>query len=493
MKKIIPVILCGGSGTRLWPLSRQKTPKQFLRLIGEETLLQKTARRALQVLDDASPPIVTITLADMVDETREQMEALRFGLGGHVVEEPESRNTAAAVALAIQYIKKEFGPDCYIWILPADHHIGDESALREAIIKARHAADENCLVTFGINPTRPETGYGYIQKAEALNGSGAYRVRKFHEKPAVEIAQQFVESGHYLWSSGMHLFDISTGENNFQTHSPDVWNCVAEAVANGSMAKPHALDYARTNKEPFETAVLEKSDQVAVVPCDPQWSDIGSWESLWEINSKDINGNACKGTVYCEDTHNSMVMAGDRLVTCIGLSDVIVIETGDSVLVANKSCGNSLKELVNLLRKQKRREIEFHLSKDHTWGKCKTLFKSGKSLIRECLVNPGQSYSYTVENGNTEWFIIEGSATITNGDQVLSYAAVNESITLPAHTACIITNTGNGALRFMEVRSSSAAETLRTRPLPRAIPGGTLVAALAGKNQDHINRRIATQ
>jgi mannose-1-phosphate guanylyltransferase/mannose-6-phosphate isomerase len=351
MQKIIPVILCGGSGTRLWPLSRTGTPKQFLKLLDEYTLLQRTVVRTLDILGIDPSEVVTVTLGNMRNETFRQYEEISPFLKRHVLLEPEARNTAAAVAFAAQYVKKEFGEDALLWILPADHYIGDEGALKQAVLKASKAAANGYLVTFGIQPTRPETGYGYIRKSESLNGSGSYHVQQFFEKPKHDVALKFVKSGEYLWSSGMHLCSAKAVEKNFMIFAPETWQTVARSL-DGALNSRQPLKhvYKKIKKEPFETAVLEKSDSVAVIPCDPKWTDVGCWESLWEMKTKDRAGNAMDGNAVCHDTKNSMIMAQDRLITCVGLENVIVIDAGDSVLVADKNNTESLKAMVQNLQ-----------------------------------------------------------------------------------------------------------------------------------------------
>lgn len=358
MTKIIPVILCGGSGTRLWPLSRYGTPKQFLKLLDEYTLLQRTVIRTLDILGGDPSDVVTVTLGHMRDETAKQYEEIFPLLRRHILLEPEARNTAAAVAFAAQYVAAEFGRDSLLWILPADHYIGDEGALKTAVMTAVKAAEKDHLVTFGIHPTRPETGYGYIRKAQSLNGSGSYRVQQFLEKPKRDVAIKFVDSGQYLWSSGMHLCKAQTIRDNFMRYAPETWQTVENSL-NGAInpRQPMKHFYKRIKKEPFETAVLEKSDAVAVIPCDPKWTDVGCWESLWEMKNKDHSGNALDGNAVCHDTKNSMIMAQDRLITCVGLENVIVIDAGDSVLVADKNNTESLKAMVQNLQNMAPTEI----------------------------------------------------------------------------------------------------------------------------------------
>lgn len=351
MRRIVPVVLCGGSGTRLWPLSCKDTPKQFLKLLDEYTLLQRTVVRTLSILDIDPTDVVTVTLNKMKEETVRQLSEISPALATHILCEPEGRNTAAAVALAIQYVERNIDEDALLWILPADHYIGDEEALKNAVLTARNAAEKDHLVTFGIEPTRPETGYGYIRKARNLNGSGSYHVERFFEKPKHDVALKFVQSGEYLWSSGMHLFTIEAAKNNFLAHAPLTWQKVSQALQDTANPRHPAVKfYSSIKKEPFETAVLEKSHNVAVVPCDPKWTDVGCWESLWEMKKKDQSGNALNGNAVAHESKNSMVMAQDRLVTLVGLEDVIVIDAGDSILVAHKNNTDALKAMVQSLQ-----------------------------------------------------------------------------------------------------------------------------------------------
>ena len=358
MSKVVPVILCGGSGTRLWPLSRTDIPKQFLKLLDNHTLLQATVQRTLNITGALESDVVVVTLEAMKEETERQLHELSPQLTHHVLTEPEARNTAAAVAYATLYIKKHFGADALAWVLPSDHYVGDEEKLGDALREAVGVAKTGHLVTFGITPTRPETGYGYIRKAGRMDGNTAHHVGSFVEKPPHHVAVQFIATGKYLWSSGMHVFRVADAEENFLRHAPDVWMTVKNALLHGiSDKRPALAEYRDARKEPFETAVLEKAQKIAVVPCNPQWSDIGSWESLWEIKPKNESGNAVKGRVVCEETINSFIMAQDRLVTCVGLKDIVVIETADSVLVADRRCNGSMKKLISALQRQGHREV----------------------------------------------------------------------------------------------------------------------------------------
>lgn len=353
---IIPVILCGGSGTRLWPMSREQMPKQFLSLIGEETLLQATALRAMLVGKAPGEHVVTVTLGAMKEDVKAQYNAINPALSSHILCEPMPRNTAAAVAFAARYIEKTFGPDALMWILAADHHMADIDQLGKALDQAVIAAQQDYLVTFGITPNRPETGYGYIKCAAPLNGKELLAVERFVEKPSRETAEKFLASGDYLWNSGMFLFRADTVLKNFAEHSAPTLAIVDKGMA-GQAAQSISPDiYGTIPEEPFDKAIMEKSARVAVAPCDPKWSDIGSWESLWEISPKDPSGNATKGRVYLEGSNGCFVRSSRLLIGCAGLENIVVVETGDAVLIADKSNGDALKKLVTRLRREKAAE-----------------------------------------------------------------------------------------------------------------------------------------
>jgi mannose-1-phosphate guanylyltransferase/mannose-6-phosphate isomerase len=416
---IIPVILCGGSGTRLWPLSRQKTPKQFLKFLGDETLLQKTAMRTCNIISPECHDVVVVTLDDMAEETSEQLKNANGECSFHILREPKAKNTASSVALAMQYIEDKFDDDKYVWVLPADHYIGDEAALSDALAQAYQAAGNDCLVTFGIKPTRAETGYGYIKKAEAIDGGATYSVEGFYEKPDQNVADKFYKSGEYLWSSGMHLFKNSFAKKMYTRHASDIWRNVKKSKSHSWNNVPDFAIFDQSREEPYETAIMEHADCIAVIACDPEWSDVGSWESLWEINQKDDAGNTTEGEVYSEGTKNSMIVAKDRIVTCLGMEDVIVIETEDSVLVANKQCGKSLKNVVNILKANARKETMQHGSKEYAWGKERVILNSKSSLIKEYVLRSEHSISMDSQSRNGELYVAEGSAIIKNRNSFL--------------------------------------------------------------------------
>jgi mannose-1-phosphate guanylyltransferase/mannose-6-phosphate isomerase len=348
---IIPVILCGGSGTRLWPASREHRPKQFLPLIDNFSLLQNTMQRALRISGGKAEDLVIVTHGGLSAQVRSQLSAIDPSATQHILCEPSARNTGAAVAYAAAYIHRIFGKDTLMWILPSDHHIGDENEMAAAFQHARRASGEAYLVTFGIRPTRPETGYGYIRLGEAFPDGVTYRADSFVEKPDAATANAYIEDGNYLWNSGMFLFSTDTLLAEYRIHAPDILEKVYQAMDHAVHPSEPANDhYAAIPEVPFDKAVMEKSSRVAIVPCDPVWSDIGSWESLWEISKKDPDGNVVEGNAVCQNTQDCLIHAQKRLVACAGLKNMVVIDTGDAVLIAERSDSDSMRSLVKALK-----------------------------------------------------------------------------------------------------------------------------------------------
>jgi mannose-1-phosphate guanylyltransferase len=334
---IIPVILCGGAGTRLWPASRENYPKQLLKLAGDLSLLQQTASRAARISGAEPSSVVTVTLEKLQSDVRAQLEELNPSFTNHIICEPATRNTAAAIAYAATYIKKEFGSEAVLWVLPSDHHIGDEGALKRALEESIPHAGKN-LVTFGINPSHAETSYGYIGFGENIAGALS-NVKNFVEKPDVKTAQGFCDSGSYLWNSGMFLFSVETVLREFELHAPHILNGL------------HS--YETLPAEPLDRAILEKSNCVAVIPCNPGWSDIGSWERLWEVRDKDTNGNVIDGDVAFHDTKNCLIHVKDHIVACAGLENIVIVQSGDAILIADRTKPESLKKMVAELNRAK--------------------------------------------------------------------------------------------------------------------------------------------
>ncbi len=457
MKTIVPVILCGGSGTRLWPLSRENMPKQFLSLVGDNTLLQNTAIRAMNVSGASAEHVVTVTLGSLKREVISQLNDVDPLLTQHILGEPLARNTAGAVAYAAQYIWQTFGADTVMWVLPADHHISDEKALAASFQQALKATEEDNLVTFGITPNRPETGYGYIKLGPQADAGTHYAVDKFVEKPNLADAEAYLKSGDYLWNSGMFLFQTGTVLENFRWHASEILEIIQGAMKGNpaSLRNISAEQYARLPSLPFDVAIMEKSTRIAVVPSDPAWSDIGSWTSLWEILDKDDNGNSVSGRVRLHDSHNCLVQAQDRLVACAGLNDLIVVETPDSILITSKTHTDSMKVLVTELKKANAVEVSESTQEARPWGSFKILNRAKNYKIKETTIQPGHMQSLQLHNHRSEyWTILDGEATITV-DNVEHVVGSGESIAAPAKIPHRIANFGTRPLRLIEVQHGS--------------------------------------
>lgn len=477
---IVPVILCGGSGTRLWPVSREGLPKQFLRLIGSGTLLQETAERALRVTGAPESHVVTVTLDALRPEVARQLAALDPAMARHVIGEPSARNTAAAVALAARYVEKAFGPEACLWILAADHYMGDEAALGEGFRAALAAARDGYLSTFGITPTRPETGYGYIRVGGALDTAPSARaIDRFVEKPDRATAQSYLDSGAYLWNSGMFLFRADAVLRNFAAHAPEILSLVDKAMKNGDdEGRSVCADTYNTIPEvPFDTAIMEKTDRAAVVPCDPAWSDIGSFESLWEIRDRDANGNVLDGLVAAHDSRDCLVMAQDRLVACVGVKDLVIAETGDCVLVADRRNSDALKVLVKALKKSGRPEISEPVEKSFDWGSARTLCSQPGRTVRDITVAAGQTLAPRIQDGRGAfWSFIDGTGVLTL-DGKLRPVGPGDALFIAPGTVYSLECAGGAPLQAVEIQSAASPQAgTGARPLTAAQTQGKAAA-----------------
>lgn len=348
---IIPVILCGGSGTRLWPASRESYPKQFLNLMDDFSLLQNTVLRAMRLADVGADKVVTVTLDNMANEVVNQLSTVDFAATQHILREPSARNTAAAIAFAALYVSETFGDDALMWVLPADHHFSDERNLELALRHARRATRKDYLVTFGIEPHRAETGYGYIRLGDKFPWGAVHKADAFIEKPDITTAQAYVEAKNYLWNSGMFLFSTGVLLNEYATHADKTLKGVRKSLqVSGDPQRADAAVYGELSEQPFDKAIMERSGRVAVVPCNPGWSDIGSWESLWEIHQKDDCGNVIQGRAACHKTSNCLIQANTRLIACAGLENIVVIETPDALLIADRRNSDAMRSLVRTLK-----------------------------------------------------------------------------------------------------------------------------------------------
>lgn len=449
---LVPVIMSGGSGTRLWPLSRQARPKQFLELIGQYSLLQQTMNR-LQNIDKSSPIIVCNEEHRFL--VAEQLRQLQQNAS--IILEPVGKNTAPTVALAAFNIVKQ-NPNAMLLVLAADHLIQNVEAFEQAVKTAKVCANDDFLVTFGIVPTKPETGYGYIEQGQPINDE-TYQVVKFVEKPTEHQAQFYVDSGNYLWNSGMFLFKAKTYLAELKNYRPDIYKACEKAM---SKAQPD-MDFIRVDKEAFSAcpvdsidyAVMEKTDKAAVVPLDAGWTDIGSWSALWEVMEKDQQGNRLQGDVLAEQTTNSLVFATDRLVTILGVDNLAIIETKDAVLVADKSKIQQVKNLVNKLQQTGRKEIVQHSEIHRPWGVYNAIDIGERYQVKRITVNPGAKLSLQKHHHRAEhWVIVKGTAKVTIGNETYLLTE-DQSTYIPIGEIHSLENPGKIPLELIEVQSGA--------------------------------------
>ncbi len=460
-KAVIPVILCGGSGTRMWPASRENHPKQFLNLMGDFSLLQNTMRRALRTAGVKADNLVTVTLGALKNEVHAQLSEMDNGAINHILCEPSARDTGAAVALAAAYIGKTFGNDTMMWILPADHHIGDENALATAFHHALKAAESDYLVTFGITPTRPETGYGYIRLGDTFEDGTAYKAHEFKEKPSLDTAKAYIAGGNYLWNSGMFLFSTAAVLEQFRAHAPEILDSVQGAMdAADDHREPSANHYSRIAKQPFDKAIMEKAAKVAIVPCNPEWSDIGSWESLWELREKDQNGNVLEGRIAAHDTKNCLIQVKDRLIGCVGLENLVIVDTGDAILIADRSNGDGMKIMVNGLKSTGCKEVVDPPSEAQPWSLTKSIDQTGYN-VREIIVQPGESLALKMHAHKSKfWTALEGQGVVTFGHEKNTIVALQTAF-IPAGVDYSIVNTGEIDLKIVEVCQDEQGNTIQ--------------------------------
>ena len=448
---IQPVILAGGTGSRLWPLSRELYPKQLINLIGCHSLLQTTLQRVNE-LDEILPPIV-VAGEEHRFLAKTQIEELDMFPEYHLLLEPVGRNTAAAICGAAVYSRQHIDEDAVLLVLPADHLITATDAFGKAVREAYHLAGEDNLTTFGIVPERPETGYGYIARGEGN------RVRSFVEKPDKPTAQGYIDSGEYLWNSGMFAFSVKALLAEMAEHGPAVLACMSEAVAQGSHDGVFfRFDKAAMEKCPDDSidyALMEKTGRAAVVEADIGWSDIGSWRALWELEQKDEQGNVVSGDVILEDVENCLVRAGDTLVAAVGLRDPMVVETADAVLVAAISRSQDVKKIVQKLKKEGRDEFHIHRTVYRPWGSYTTLEKQGRFQIKRITVNPGAKLSLQMHYHRHEhWIVVKGMARVTNGEEVIMLNE-NHSTYITAGIRHRLENPGTIPLELIEVQIGS--------------------------------------
>jgi len=452
--QITPVILSGGSGTRLWPLSRKEYPKQYLSLASDNTMLQETILR-LSGLDNLADPIIVCN-ADHRFLVAEQCQ--KIGVKNPtILLEPVGRNTAPSIAAAaLQSLKTS--DDTVLLVLSADHVIHDIDAFHEAIKIASSQAQEGKLATFGIVPTDANTGYGYI-KSSKNNTHGAYKVEEFVEKPDLKTAQSYLEQGKYLWNSGMFMFKADTLIDELTMHSPDTVKAVSGAVKNATQD----LDFVRLDKLAFESspsdsidyALMEKSDNVVVVPLDAGWSDVGSWSALYDIGAKDGSGNVLKGDVTVKDTTNTYIYASHHMVTIVGVDNLIVIDTPDATFIASQDKAHEVKSIVESLQKNGRAEAHSNRKVYRPWGWYDSIEVGKHFQVKRLHVNPGAKLSLQMHNKRAEhWVVVSGTATAINGEEILTLTE-GDSTYIPIGTTHGLENKTNQQLEIIEVQSGA--------------------------------------
>jgi mannose-1-phosphate guanylyltransferase / mannose-6-phosphate isomerase len=446
-----PVILSGGSGTRLWPLSRASLPKQLLALHGERTMIQDTALRAR--LPDAAPPLLLCSEAHRF-LVAEQMQEV--GIKPHaIVLEPMGRNTAPAAAVAALMVAETDGTGVIV-LMPSDHVVGDTDAFAGAVAIAAKAARDGHIVTFGMTPTAPETGYGYVQRGEGFGVEGAFRVQRFVEKPDAATASRYLADGGYSWNSGMFVFRADAMIAEMEKHAPEVL-----AAARAALAKARRdADFVRLDPDAFDKApdisidyaVMEKTDRAAIVPASIGWSDVGAWSALWDIREQDDAKNVLLGDVIAHDTTGSYVHSHRRLTALVGVRDLVVIDTDDAILVASKSRAQDVKAVVDRLKSDKRSEHAEHKKVFRPWGSYETVDLGPSHQVKHIMVKPGGRLSLQMHHKRAEhWVVVEGEAQVTVGETV-STLKTNQSVFIPLGEKHRLENMGDKPLHLVEVQ-----------------------------------------
>lgn len=450
---MIPVILSGGSGTRLWPLSRKGFPKQFLSFLASQTLFQNTLSRLPGDDKGVGAPIIICNEQHRFT-VAEQMQSVGVQSGG-IILEPIGRNTAPAVAIAALHAQRE-DPSAILIVLAADHVIKDEARFHEAVLQAKSAAEEGQLVTFGIVPTSAQTGFGYIK---AATKEGRSRVEAFVEKPNQETAAKYVASGDYYWNSGMFAFRADVYLDELNKHRPDIYDACVAAYKGAA----EDLDFIRLDKAQFERcpdesidyAVMEKTENAVVIPLDAGWSDVGSWSAIWEVSEKDEFGNSTHGDVILKDTENSLLFSEERLVAAVGVKDIVLVETKDAVMVAHKDSVQDVKKIVKQLKEESRPESDWHRQVYRPWGSYDSIDSDERFQVKRIIVKPGATLSLQKHHHRAEhWIVVSGTAEVTCDDKVFLLSE-NQSTYIPLGSIHRLSNPGKVPLHLIEVQSGS--------------------------------------
>ncbi|WP_201276853.1 mannose-1-phosphate guanylyltransferase/mannose-6-phosphate isomerase [Microbulbifer sp. ALW1] len=453
---IMPVILSGGSGTRLWPLSRKLFPKQFLALVGECSMLQDTCKRLIGI--ESLAPLL-ICGDDHRFTVAEQLREAKVSHTG-IVLEPAGRNTAPAVALAALQSMQQRTEDPLLLVLAADHVIKDVAAFQSSVSRAIPLAQAGKLVTFGIVPTAPETGYGYIRKAAALDDSeSAFTVEEFVEKPDLETAQEYLRTGDFYWNSGMFMFRASRFLDELRQFRPDILSACEQAMRNASFdvdfVRPEKSAFLACADESIDYAVMEHTRDAVVVPMSCGWSDVGSWSALWEISEKDEAGNTSRGDVILQDSQNCFVQSDRKLIATIGLDSVVVVESDDAILVAAKDRVQDIKKIVERLKSDQRSEAQVHRKVYRPWGYYDSIDSGARFQVKRIVVNPGAQLSLQMHHHRAEhWIVVSGTAMVICGEKEFMVTE-NQSTYIPLGEVHRLENPGSIPLELIEVQSGS--------------------------------------
>ena len=450
---IVPTILCGGAGSRLWPVSRDMHPKPFIRLADGQSLLQKAFLRGATLPDVEE--ILTVTNRELFFKTEDDFrEVNKNDIATSFILEPFGRNTAAAIAAATLHVAKTYGDKAIMLVLAADHLIADQDAFHRAVAQATMLARDGSLVTFGIKPDAPETGYGYIE-AEGNN------VLRFVEKPSLETAKEYLTSERFLWNSGIFCFEAGVMLQALEQHCPEILSATKACIESSRTAEGKGFKQLELNAEYFnrvpddsiDYAVMEKSNGVAVVPCDIGWSDIGSWSALSNLADPDEKGNRIAGEALLHDVTNCYIKSDKRIVGAVGIDNLIIVDTPDAVLVADKSRSQDVKHLYTALKKQGHEAHKMHLTVHRPWGTYTVLEEDVRYKIKRIEVKPGASLSLQMHHHRSEhWIVVSGMARVVNGDREL-FVSTNESTYIPAGHKHRLENPGVLDLVMIEVQS----------------------------------------
>lgn len=462
MKKILPVVLSGGSGTRLWPLSREKYPKQLLPLVGDLSMLQATIARMDGIADLSDPLLVCNEEHRFI--VAEQMRLL--GKRGKVLLEPFGRNTAPALTLAALWAQEQ-GDDPVMVVMPADHVILDGAVFRETVARAAVLAEAGFAVTFGITPDCPETGYGYIQQGVPLaDDSGAFKLKRFVEKPSREIAQAYLDAGDFLWNSGLFVMRASTWVNALGLCRPDILLACHAALQceadDGDFVRLDQVAFEKCPADSIDYAVMERLTtgqaglpESVVIPLSAGWSDVGAWDALWKVLPKCGAGNATRGDVLLENCRNTLVVSESRLVACVGLNNLVVVETDDAILVAHHDATQDVKKIVDRLKADKRSVAQWHRKIFRPWGWYDGVDVGERFQVKRIGVKPGAALSLQMHHHRAEhWIVVSGTARVTKGEEVF-LVTENQSTYIPLGVKHRLENPGIVALEMIEVQSGS--------------------------------------